>query len=530
MGSERRARRAPGAMNHQEETTQGQETGVLRRGLESLESFSQAMEERVEMYALVLAAICLCVLFKILNVNNSPEKSLFYCANQKFLEEFLKRAPELAEPYIPTRFWGFSGHLQTIIQGVISRLHCPLVNGHRVSLKLTDGATVTYDLYHAIEEHQDQGDFTLCICPGIGNNSESVYIRRVVYNAQLSGYRVCVLNHIGTLATVPVTSPRIFMYGNTADYAAMIKDVVRRFPNTTMVCVGFSMGGNLITKYLGEPRVKPDNIVAGISVCQGYDANRAMQMLLEWKGFRRLYIYAMTENMKSIIRRWHSALFTEDIKRKLGITERQVFNSATLQELDDVYTRKLAGFSNVKDFYNAMSCTHHLKNIRVPTVFINARDDPIVPPPLLEIVRDAALKYDNMIFVEQKFGGHLGFYEGGFFYSNPLTWQDRMVIHIAHALVAERGKKSVDDEAEFEAENDAKLHGMDTVSESEADLSTWKKLGGPSLKLESFNAAMTTDYSSLDSSDPGTPTQLTPPNTPVLRNRKQPAGLNIFPQ
>merc|ERR1712038_1475411 len=180
------------------------QTEVYRRALEAretLESFSQSMaiEQRVEMYVLVLVAICLCILFKILNVNNSPEKSMFYCSNQKFLEEFLKKAPELAEPYIPTRFWGYSGHLQTIIQGVISRLHRPLVNGHRVSLKLTDGATVTYDLYHAIEAHPGQGDFTLCVCPGIGNNSESVYIRRVVYNAQLNGYRVVVLNHIGTL-------------------------------------------------------------------------------------------------------------------------------------------------------------------------------------------------------------------------------------------------------------------------------------------------------------------------------------------
>ena len=84
----------------------------------TLESFSQSMalEQRVEMYVLVLVAIILCILFKILNVNNSPEKSLFYCSNQKFLEEFLKRAPELTEPYIPTRFWGYSGHLQTIIQ------------------------------------------------------------------------------------------------------------------------------------------------------------------------------------------------------------------------------------------------------------------------------------------------------------------------------------------------------------------------------------------------------------------------------
>ena len=143
-------------------------------------------------------------------------------------------------------------------------------------MKLTDGATVSYDLYHPINQLKEvgEGNITLAICPGIGNNSESVYIRRVVYHAQMNGYRVCVLNHIGTLASVPVTSPRIFMYGNTADYAAMIKDMVRRFPTTKLVCVGFSMGGNIVGKYLGEPRVKPENVIAGIAVCAGYDANR----------------------------------------------------------------------------------------------------------------------------------------------------------------------------------------------------------------------------------------------------------------
>ena len=122
-------------------------------------------------------------------------------------------------------------------------------------MKLTDGATVSYDLYHPINQLKEvgEGDITLAICPGIGNNSESVYIRRVVYHAQMNGYRVCVLNHIGTLASVPVTSPRIFMYGNTADYAAMIKDMVRRFPATKLFCVGFSMGGHIVGMYLGEP-------------------------------------------------------------------------------------------------------------------------------------------------------------------------------------------------------------------------------------------------------------------------------------
>ena len=141
-------------------------------------------------------------------------------------------------------------------------------------MKLTDGATVTYDLYTSINQQKSNRDITLAICPGIGNNSESVYIKRVVFHAQLNGYRVCVLNHIGTLASVPVTSPRIFMYGNTADFAAMIKDLVKRFPGSKVVCVGFSMGGNIIAKYLGEPRVKPENIIAGVAVCAGYDANR----------------------------------------------------------------------------------------------------------------------------------------------------------------------------------------------------------------------------------------------------------------
>lgn len=457
--------------------------------------------EEKKMYALLLVATVLCVLFKILNVNNSGQKSLFYCANQKFLEEFLKRAPEMAEPYIPTRFWGFSGHIQTIVQGVISRLHCPLVNGHRVSLRLTDGATVTYDLYHAIEQHPEEGqDFTLAICPGIGNNSESVYVRRVVYNAQLNGYRVCVLNHIGTLASVPVTSPRLFMYGNTSDYAAMIKDLVRRYPRTNIVSVGFSMGGNMITKYLGEPRNKPSNIVAGISVCQGYDANRATQLLLEWKGFRRLYTYAITENMKSFIRRWHKILFPPEIKNKFGMTERQILNAATLAELDDVYTRKLAGFKSLPEFYHAMSCRPHLQNIKVPIVFINAVDDPIVPPPLLEVVRDAALRYENMIYVEQKFGGHLGFYEGGLFYSNPLTWMDRMIVHISHALVSDLGKKG---ELEYEqgdlpsinmsgkaglSSRDAREgESCSSGTEADADFMVWTKMGSRLRMADRFN-------------------------------------------
>ena len=220
---------------------------------------------------------------------------------------------------------------------------------------------------------------------------------------------------------------------------------------------------------------------------------------MEWKGFRRLYMYAMAENMKAIIRRCSRELFTDEVKNKLGINERQVFNSATLMELDDVYTRRLAGFNSVTEFYIANSSSNHFKNIRVPTVFINARDDPIIPPELLDVVRDAALKYENIVFVEQKFGGHLGFYEGGFFHSNPLTWQDRMVVHIADALVdgIGKGKEGVEI-TELESENNVTVHtsgvfdGTETESDDmEEENGGWNSTGQTNLRIGKFNGGMT---------------------------------------
>ncbi len=117
----------------------------------------------------------------------------------------------------------------------------------------------------------DLGDYTLVICPGICNTSESVYIRRVVHEAQLHGYRVAVLNHLGALRNVPITSPRVFRYGDTEDFDGLVQDLGKRYPGSRLICVGFSMGGNIVAKYLGEEKEKSDNVVAGITACQGYD-------------------------------------------------------------------------------------------------------------------------------------------------------------------------------------------------------------------------------------------------------------------
>jgi len=408
------------------------------------------------MFLQVLVAFFLCILFKVLNVNNSPERSLFYCANTKLLDQIIKNAPKLAEPYKPTRLWGYSGHIQTIFQGVISRFSCPLVDGKRYFIKLDDGALVTYDLYQPIAKNTSNDDVTIAIAPGICNSSESIYVRRVVYHAQCQGYRVSVLNHIGTLKCVPVTSARIFTAGNTGDYHAMIQELVKRFPATKIVCLGFSMGGNLVTKYLGETK-PPQEIIAGISACQGYDAVKASEMLLDWEGFRRLYLYVMTENMRTLLRRWQKELFPEWLKREKGINERSVWAAATLIEMDEAYNRKRLGYKNLEDMYRSWSCKTYWENIEVPMAFVNALDDPIVPPKMLDPIRELSEKKQNFLFIEQKYGGHLGFYEGGIIYPSAQTWLDRIVVDLANGLTS------------YVFDDEAKIKAKSTSSEDEDD-------------------------------------------------------------
>lgn len=52
--------------------------------------------------------------------------------------------------YIPTRLWGFNGHLQTIVHSIIGRVKCPLPIGERVEVNLSDGSTLTYDVYQPL--------------------------------------------------------------------------------------------------------------------------------------------------------------------------------------------------------------------------------------------------------------------------------------------------------------------------------------------------------------------------------------------
>ena len=138
---------------------------------------------------------------------------------------------------MPTLLWGKSGHVQTILYGKMGRVNSPFPLGDRHSIIMNDGATMTFDIFKPLSE---TGEFLikyfhvnyqlyhlnwegvnvildknciLLVCPGIANSSESVYIRTYIDFAQRQGYTLAVLNHLGAVKSITLTSPRLYTYG-----------------------------------------------------------------------------------------------------------------------------------------------------------------------------------------------------------------------------------------------------------------------------------------------------------------------------
>lgn len=113
---------------------------------------------------------------------------------------------------------------------------------------------------------------------------------------------------------------------------------------------------------------------------------------MNWQNFRRFYLYVMTENVKTIIRKHRHVLLSDAIKKKHHINEFDISTAATLPDLDEAYTRRIHNFPTVLDLYHWSSSLHYLTNIRKPMVFINAKDDPLVPEALLIPIKEHASK------------------------------------------------------------------------------------------------------------------------------------------
>lgn len=378
------------------------------------------------------------VMLRILHFDQSPAAPVLYVKDRSsdFVQTILTMCPILTTQYVPTLLWGKSGHCQTVLYAKMGRPSHEVPEGVRHTKVMGDGSTLTFDLYEPSASHKTGENYCIIFCPGIGNSSESHYMRVLVQHSLSQGYVSVVLNHLGALKDEPLTAPRLFTYGSTEELGIVRAEVSRLKPECNQVLVGLSMGANIVVKYLGEDKKHQQGVVAAVSFCQGYDVNRAKELLSSWTNLRQGYVMVMTNNQKKIIKRHQNVLLCEKEMERLGVSDCEVLRAWDLYELDNAYTRKAFGFDNLEEFYRHNSSGHYICNVETPMLIVNARDDPIVPEPLLDYPKEAAETLPNCIFALTDHGGHLGYFENGFVRPNNLTWMDRAIIDFANAVTA----------------------------------------------------------------------------------------------
>ena len=304
--------------------------------------------------------------------------------------------PIIRSKFKPAR-WLRNRHAQTMYPSLpwAWRNRSPL---RRESLELPDGDVTAVDWMIAASELPKSSPI-LIILHGLEGSAESSYARMLMQAAFEHDWHACVL-HFRDCGDYRNRLPRRYHAGETNDIRYFLQSLQERGHHGAMIAVGFSLGGNVLLKYLGETGEEtPLRAAAAVSVpLDLHDCAEALNM-----GISKLYQrYLLNRMKKSVVRKFdpHTAAFDWH----------QAMNARTFAEFDDAVTAPLHGFNGKNDYYDRASSARFLNDIRKPTQIINSLDDPFMTPNVIP-TQD---KWSTHVSVEvSDAGGHVGFINGG---------------------------------------------------------------------------------------------------------------------
>lgn len=238
---------------------------------------------------------------------------------------------------------------------------------------------------------------------GLEGCAESGYAREM-YRALGSVGLAAVGMNFRACSGEPNRLPRMYHSGETGDLAHVLQMLRARYPGRPLGVTGFSLGGNVLLKFLGERGGSGDGGAtpgAAVAISVPFDLSAGA----EWieRGFSRVY-------RRYLVRRLH-----RKVRRKIDLLRPhvdvgRVLRSRTFRDFDDAATAPLHGFAGAEDYYRRSSSAPFVGAIEVPTLLIHALDDPFVPA--VAVPREA-LRRNPMIDVRiSERGGHVGFVTG----------------------------------------------------------------------------------------------------------------------
>jgi predicted alpha/beta-fold hydrolase len=194
-----------------------------------------------------------------------------------------------------------------------------------------------------------------------------------------------------------------------------IKQLKQQFPDRLMVAVGFSLGGNVLAKYLGEQGEQC--LLDGAAVVSApYDLSPSCQVIR--KSLAKIYQKYLLDRMKKSMQRK-----LPQITKQIDLTPDQLMEIDDLWQFDDKLTAPLHGFIGAEDYYQQASAKPYLKHITTPTLIVHAKDDPMLSIKAVPSRQDVS---EHVTLQVSEKGGHVGFISGKNPFK-PIYWLEHVV-------------------------------------------------------------------------------------------------------
>jgi predicted alpha/beta-fold hydrolase len=305
----------------------------------------------------------------------------------------------------------FGGHLQTIRDRVARPRYDLSTVGEqrRLLVTVSDGDRLVVQLHRVAGEGP-----VVALVHGLGGSAESDYIRATTFGLVRAGFTVARIDLRGA-GLSGEHSQGMYHAGRTEDLRAALRALAELGP---VVPVGFSLGGNLTLKLLGEP-------LEGVPVVAGATVSAPLDLALGTQHLGRVsfgaYEWYLMAKMRRDATRPTSAVTAQE--------RASIARTRTILDFDNTITAPRHGWHDAAEYYAVNSSLGFLPEIATPTLIIHAMDDPMIPSEPYRAVRWDELPAITRLITPH--GGHVGFHAHG----ERVPWYVGRIADFLHASV-----------------------------------------------------------------------------------------------
>ena len=305
-------------------------------------------------------------------------------------------------------------HLQTLWGPLWRKL--PDLSRNRERLWLADGDFLDLD-WHG--PHQPDAPLVL-VLHGLTGSSNSPYVKGLQQALQARGWASVAVNWRGCSGE-PNLLARSYHSGASEDLAETIRHLRAQRPLAPLYAVGYSLGGNVLLKYLGESG-SASQLEAAVAVSVPFRLDQCADRI--GLGFSKLYQAHFMREMLAYVQDKQRHFRDKGHQQGLDEIERlgPLRNLRTFWDFDGRVTAPLNGFSDAHDYYRRASSRYYLGENRTPTLIIHSSDDPFVFDHSLPSASELA---PQTHFELHSRGGHVGFVDGSL--RNPGYYLERRI-------------------------------------------------------------------------------------------------------